>query len=71
MGRGVGGMEGCEGLGWVLHLGQVGVGKMGLWHRLVLEGVALRILRWWGAPRWVVPEVLSSGKMGDGGRDLL
>ena len=47
-----------------------GRGRDGLWHRLVLEGVALRISWWWGAPRWVVPEVLSSGKMGDGGRDL-
>lgn len=61
MGRSVRGMEGCEGLGWVVHLGQVGVGKMGLWHRLVLEGVALRILTWWGVPRRVMPEVFSSG----------
>ena len=38
MGRGVGGMEGCERLGWVVHLGQVGVGKMELRHRLVLGG---------------------------------
>lgn len=29
--------------------------------RLVLEGRALRMLRWWGVPRWVVSEVLYAG----------
>ena len=35
---------------------------------LVLEGMALRMLRRWGVPRWVVSGVLHFVKVGDGGR---
>lgn len=52
-------------MGRALKLGRRGKDRT---RRLVPGRMALRMLRWWGVPRWVVSEVLRFLKVGDRGR---